>query len=116
LEDELFLSLTDDGVDQLIDRAVDLHGEELVNEHIKSASNGAKDLASIREESILNGISDESREILGRAARTRKAGWFKSVSWMEAVARDIVGADLADADPEFTALIEELFAWASDAG
>ena len=38
LEDELFLSLTDDEVSKLIDRAIELHGEELVNEHIKSAS------------------------------------------------------------------------------
>jgi hypothetical protein len=63
-----------------------------------------------------NGISVKSRAILGEAARTRRAGWFKSVSWMEGVARDIVGPDLDDADPDFVALIEELFEWASDGG
>jgi hypothetical protein len=118
LEDELFLCLTDDAVDQLIDRAVDLHGEDLVNDHIKSVSKGAKDLAAIRKESERGAISRESRAILGEAARTRKAGWVKSVSWMEGVARDIVGPDLADADAdrEFGALIEEIFEWSSDAG
>jgi hypothetical protein len=116
LEDELFLSLSDEAIGQLIDRAVELHGEDLVNDHIKSASRGAKDLAAIRAESKRNVISAKSRAILGEAARTRRAGWFKSVSWMEGVARDIVGPDLDDADPDFVALIDELFEWASDGG
>jgi putative ATP-dependent endonuclease of the OLD family len=79
-------------------------------------SRGAKDLAAIRAESKCNGISARSRAILGEAARTRRAGWFKSVSWMEGVARDIVGPDLDDADPDFVALIDELFEWAGDGG
>jgi ABC-type branched-subunit amino acid transport system ATPase component len=116
LEDELFLSLSDEAVGQMIDRAIELHGEDLVNEHIKSVSRGAKDLAVIRAESKRNGISAKSRAILGEAARTRRAGWFKSVSWMEGVARDIVGPDLDDADPDFVALTDELFEWASDGG
>jgi putative ATP-dependent endonuclease of the OLD family len=116
LEDELFLSLSDEAVGQMIDRAIELHGEDLVNEHIKSVSRGAKDLAVIRAESKRNGISAKSRAILGEAARTRRAGWFKSVSWMESVARDIVGPDLDDADPDFVALTDELFEWASDGG
>jgi putative ATP-dependent endonuclease of OLD family len=40
LEDELFLSLTDDGIDELIDYAVELHGEGIVNDHISSVSQG----------------------------------------------------------------------------
>jgi hypothetical protein len=35
---------------------------------------------------------------------------------MEGVARDIVGPDLDNADPDFVALIDDLFAWASDGG
>ena len=95
---------------------MELHGEELVNEHIKSASGNAKDLDGIRAESRRNGVSDESRAVLGKAARGRKAGWFKSVTWMEEVARNIVGRDLADADAGFTALVDDIFAWASDGG
>jgi hypothetical protein len=45
MEDELFLSLTDDGVDHLLDRAVELHGEELVTK-----SDGANDLDEVRTE------------------------------------------------------------------
>ena len=116
LEDELFLSLTDDAVDKLVGRAVELHGEELVNEHIKSASVNAKDLNVIRTEALIDGILPESRSILGKASRTKKAGWFKSVTWMEDVARDIVGPDLPNADVNFRALIDEIFTWAGNGG
>ena len=116
LEDELFLSLTDDAVGRLIDRAVELHGEDLINDHIKSASQNAKDLNGIRIEPFIDGITLESRAVLGKAARTKKSGWFKSVTWMEEVARDIVGPDLANADAGFRELVVRIFAWAGNAG
>jgi predicted ATPase len=112
LEDELFLSLTDAAVLKLVERAVELHGEELVNEHIKSASQNAKDLHGVRTEGSGNGISPQTRQILGKAARTKKNGWFKSVSWMENIARDVIGPDLAHADAGFRVLIDAIFAWA----
>ena len=116
LEDELFLSLTDDAVGKLLDRAVELHGEKLVNEHIKSTSQNARDLNGIRTEALIDGITHESRAFLGKAARMKKAGWFKSVTWMEDVARQIVGPDLANADAGFRELVGSIFAWAADAG
>lgn len=114
LEDELFLSMTDDSVGKLIDRAVELHGEELINEHIKSASQNAKNLDAIQSELLFNEITLESRQILGKAARTKKAGWFKSITWMENVACDIVGPDLAKADAGFRALLDDIFEWVND--
>jgi len=116
LEDELFLSLTDDTIGKLIDRAVELQGEELVNEHIKSASKNAKSLNAIRTEALIDGIAPDSRQILGKASRTKKAGWFKSVTWMEDASRDLVGPDLANADAGFKALVDDIFAWAGNAG
>lgn len=115
LEDELFLSLTDDGTGKLLNRAIELHGEDLVNEHIKSASKSAKDLPAIQAEAEAGCIPLESRAILGAAARTRRAGWYKSVTWMEDVARDIVGPDLANADVAFRELVDSIFVWSSNA-
>lgn len=114
LEDELFLSLSDAGVAELLGRAVELHGEDLIDDHIKSASQNAKHLALIQFEAMLGEVPLESRTVLGRASRTKKAGWFKSVTWMEAVARDIVAPDLANADDGFRALVGRIFAWAGD--
>lgn len=116
LEDELFLGLTDDGIGKLLDRAVELHGEELVSDHIKSASQNGKDLNGIRTEALFDGFAPESRAILGKAARAKKAGWFKSVTWMEDVAREIIGPDLANADAGFRELVGRIFTWAGNAG
>jgi hypothetical protein len=35
---------------------------------------------------------------------------------MEEAARDIIGPDLENADPVFRELVEEVFAWAGNAG
>ena len=101
---------------KLLARAVELHGEDLVDAHIKSATNGAKALTDIQLEPLHDDLSAESRAVLGKAARTKKAGWFKTVTWMEDVARDIVGPDLESTTPDFQARIAEIFDWAGDAG
>lgn len=116
LEEELFLGMTSDTSVKLLARAVEIHGAELIDEHIKSASNNAKTLEAIQIEGFLDNLPDDSRVILSKAAKTKRAGWFKSVSWMEAAARDIVAPGLADADPAFVALIDEIFTWAENAG
>ena len=116
LEDELFSSLSDNGVKGLLIRAMELHGKERVNEHIKSAAQNVKDLNASGLELVNDGISADIRAILGKAARTRRTGWFKSVTWMEEVARDIVGPDLANADEGFRELVQSMFAWAANAG
>jgi putative ATP-dependent endonuclease of the OLD family len=115
LEDELFSSLTEAAVGKMLDFAIELHGEALIDDHIKSVTNGAKTLKAVRTEPLIGDLSAETRIILGKAARTKKAGWFKSVSWMEEVAREIVGPDLAGegVDEGFCAILIDLFAWAA---
>ena len=114
IEDELFLSLPDGAVADLLDRAIELHGEELVNEHIKSSSDGQTDLDEILNNVLIDGFSEDARTVLGKAARTKKNGWFKSVGWMENVARDMVGPSLPDSEEEFRSLVESIFTWAAD--
>lgn len=114
LEDELFSSLPVGAVIKLIDRAIEIHGEESVNAHVTWASDGAKDLNAIQTEAREEKIGVESRQILAKAARRRKTGWFKSVTWMEKVASEIVGPDLPNADAAFTEIIDAVFAWASN--
>jgi hypothetical protein len=114
LEDELFMSLSDNGVQSLLSEAIELKEDAIVNEHIKSISQNSKDLEGVQFELMIDSISSESREILGRASRT-KNGWFKSVSAMEGVARDIVGPELQNADPAFREIVDEVFGWIADA-
>lgn len=111
LEDELFQSLSEDGVKKLIERAIELNNEALVDDHIKSVSAGKLNLVVCQAK-----LTEEVRTVLGKASRTKKAGWFKSVTWMESVACDIVGPDLEHADADFRALIEDIFKWTSNGG
>jgi putative ATP-dependent endonuclease of OLD family len=113
LEDELFLSVSNDAVGDLIDKAITLKDETFINENIKSASANAKDLKSIRAELRGTGITDASSQILAAGAKSG-AGWFKTVGAMEMVARDIIGPDLGYAAEEFLEKIEAIFEWMQD--
>lgn len=106
LEDELFISLTDNGVRKMINYAIDLHGEKLIEDHIKSVSQGARGLSSCTPP-----YDSGTRSLLGKAAAIKKAGWFKSVSWMEEVAREIVGPELDKCDAGFQKIIGGIFDW-----
>ncbi len=105
LEDELFLSLTDDAVFNLIGRAEELHGTELISEHISSESLGALTLAECKTD-----LTQDKRAILAKAARSKKNSWFKSVAWMEGVSADIV-ADDEEVDEEFWGVIHAVGNW-----
>lgn len=114
LEDELFMSLPDAGVDALLQRGIELMEEELVAAHIQTQSNGQVTLAHIRQQRHLIGgpYSPEIRQLLGLTARNRRNGWFKSVTRYEDVAHDILGPHLPASDAGFQALISRLYWWA----
>lgn len=113
LEDELFSSLTPLACQKLINYAYELHGD-LIHEHLRTVSNNTLTLQAVWDEiQNTNMLSEPSRTLLGQAARIRKAGWFKSISWMEDVARTIVAPDLPLCDPEFSVLVNQVSAWAT---
>lgn len=116
LEDALFQSMPDDAVDALIDRAIELHGEEAIDANITSKSDGKIKLLDVRYERLMEGYSSATRTLLGRAARVdgkkaRKGGWFKSLGYMEDVACDIVLPCKENWDASFKQRIAELLNW-----
>ncbi|MGH6641274.1 MAG: ATP-dependent nuclease [Bradyrhizobium sp.] len=111
LEDELFQSLSVAAVGKMIDFAIELHGEALIDDHIKSANKNAKDLGAVRAELGSGTMIADTRITLGKAARTKKAGWFKSVTWMEALAREIVAPDMPNAEAGFREIVDRVFSW-----
>ncbi|MDP5451036.1 AAA family ATPase [Pseudomonas aeruginosa] len=114
LEDELFGSLTPAACQRLISYANELHGD-LIVEHLRTVSNNTLTFQQIWDEIQNTGLLPaERRAILGQAARIRKAGWFKQISWMEDVARTIVAPDLHLCDQGFRALMDRVFGWAAD--
>ena len=112
LEDELFQSLSDAAVMSLLAHAIEIRGEDFIEANIKSAFDEQISLAAIELESQRDeGLSFETCQALGKAAKSGK-GWFKSVSVMEAVAREIAGPELANAAREFKDVVEQVFTWA----
>jgi putative ATP-dependent endonuclease of OLD family len=112
LEDELFASLSDSGVEGLLAKAVELKETALINEHIKSASDNDKDLEAIQADAAIE-MSAENRDILAAAAKSG-AGWFKSVGAMELVAREVIGPDADNANDAFRRKIRAIFKWTAD--
>ena len=115
LEDELFLHLSDDAVDALLHKADEMVGRDLMAEHIKSKSNGRVTLEEIEVERLLDGYTPANRALLGLAARNNKNGWFKSVTCFQEIARDIVGPQLANAEPGIIEITNLLWRWTSAA-
>jgi putative ATP-dependent endonuclease of the OLD family len=113
LEDELFRSLPDQAVTDLIDRALEDTDDGVVANHIATKSEGRFTLDAIRAAAAA-GYSPAAREVLGIAARTRKGGWFKSITKMSAIARDIVGPHLDRGEAGFREQLMTLFRWAHD--
>ncbi|HSI49181.1 MAG TPA: AAA family ATPase [Ideonella sp.] len=112
LEDELFMSFPPPVVSALIDRALELTEDGLVDQHIKTKSVGKANLAMVLQDGKDVGFSVAARQLLGEASRIRKAGWFKSITKMEGVARDFLGPHFEASDPGFRDVVRNLFGWA----
>jgi hypothetical protein len=112
LEDELFLSVPKEAVLALIERALELTEEGLVDQHIKTKSSGKECLKTVLQDGKDAGFSVTTRKLLGESARIRKAGWFKSIGKMEGVARDILGPNMDATDAGFRDVVRPLFRWA----
>jgi putative ATP-dependent endonuclease of OLD family len=106
LEDELFDSLPENAVAALLNYAVELHGEQLLAEHIKSTSDGKIDLATCKTK-----ITAAVRSALAKACATKSTPWFKNVTAMEHVGREIVGPVYQECDEGFRRIIDDLFTW-----
>lgn len=109
LEQALFTGVSDSGVHLLLERAIEIHGKELIAAHIETTSLGSMSLADCR-----GPMNDRIRATLADAAKSKKNSWFKTVGWMEEAARDIIGPDLPKARPEFRAAIDAVFTWCAD--
>jgi hypothetical protein len=121
LEDALFDGLPDDGVDALIERAIDLHGDDAVDANVKSKSAGLFSLANIRAERARGGYSEQTRKALSEAARrdggkAGKTGWFKTIAYMEDVTFDIVLPCGKRCTTDFKRRVVDLLKWTTSAG
>lgn len=98
---------------QMIDYAIQEHGVDIVTAHIQSASQNAQTLEGLR--SLLHS-PDHSIDAGQRAviitASGGKNGWFKTIRYMEHVARHIIGPNFGALTPELQQQINGVINWA----
>ncbi|SEQ88127.1 Predicted ATP-dependent endonuclease of the OLD family, contains P-loop ATPase and TOPRIM domains [Loktanella sp. DSM 29012] len=96
---------------QMIDYAILEHGLALITAHIQTASQNAENLDGLR--ALLNSpehsINPGQRTVIAAAAGM---GWFKTVRYMEHVARNILAPNFAALTPELQHQINEPLIWA----
>ena len=88
----------------MVNRAIELRGYALIDEHIKSASQGALGLTD--QQALLDG---PGRQVLATASK--RGSWFKSVTLMEEATADILAPNLTRAEQDFQSILVSLFAW-----
>lgn len=111
LEVELFQSLSDQAIDDLLAKALEVREHELVVAHIREKSGGALTLEMIRATRPALPYPPMVRNVLGVASSIRKNGWYKSVTTYEYIAKNIIGPDLVNANPRFRATIDRIRDW-----
>lgn len=112
LEDELFLSLSKEDVKHLLQLAIHFRDRDLIDQHIRSQSMNQLNLHRVEE--LLDNPGDlerDVREVLARAASSKRNSWFKSIRHMEQVGREVVGPGLDTAESDFKSIIETIFSW-----
>jgi putative ATP-dependent endonuclease of the OLD family len=111
LEDALFNGLPDDAIESLIKRAIELHDQGMIDANITSKSDGRVKLAQVQAEKAAGAYSTETRAILAQSSKKKGGGWFKSVSYMEDVAVDIVLPCHGKWETGFKSTIIALWKW-----
>jgi len=109
VEEDLFLSLSDGAALALLEDAVLRRGEKPIDDQVRSVSAAKCTLAACRSK-----LTPDARVALGLASKAKHTGWYKSITDMEAVARDIVAPDLEHCAAPFRLTIAGVFKWISD--
>lgn len=98
----------------LVELAVEMHTEELIDQHLQGRSDGALSVASFRATPDGSTISVEQRNQLVEACSGKKTPWFKNVGAMEELSRKIIAPAFDDCDADFKSVIEDIQAWGLD--
>ncbi len=111
LEDALFQCLPDEAIEALINRAIVLHDESMIDANITSKSGGKVTLSHVRGEKSAGTYSTSTRILLGHSSKKKGGGWFKSVGYMEDVTFDIVLPCYSKWEASFKGTLNSLWKW-----
>ena len=104
LEAQIYKDLDENSMKKLIELAVNIHGDNYINDSISSASKGKYKLVDFS-----SNFDGDKRNLL--TAMTQKHGWFKTVTYMETLATEIIGPQLHQKSI-LNDRLNHLFSWA----
>lgn len=107
IEDELFTCLPVDVRNAICFFAASIHGQNLIEDHIKSALGAKMTLAQWCDEVD---TSDGDGTITAKAAKS--GAWLKQISIMEEAALNHIAPGLPDSINDLKSTIDDIFAWA----
>jgi hypothetical protein len=112
IEVEIFDSIPPDAVGPLLEIAMEEREKQSINDQLKTVSENKVTLATVLAEVEANELSAASRHALGAAAGK---GWFKNISTMERVARNVIAPRNTNLDMEFRKSIKSIRKWCLNA-
>ncbi|SDP35809.1 Predicted ATP-dependent endonuclease of the OLD family, contains P-loop ATPase and TOPRIM domains [Ralstonia sp. 25mfcol4.1] len=110
LEDELFQALDGMAVAKLWDLIKEQSDLDVLDGQLRTASGNVLNVAAV-DAAMLQRPGPDLRRILGKAARSKHNAWFKSVTDMERIAREIVAHGFEQSDLQFKTEINRIFGW-----
>jgi putative ATP-dependent endonuclease of OLD family len=117
LEDELFATLGDAAIDQMLVIAKERFPANLLAQHIQSKSNNRHSLADIEASRAAGApYSDEVRALLALASKNETNSWFKTLSTYQKVAKEAVFPHLDQSKQEFRDVVTQLKGYINAAG
>lgn len=99
---------------EILDAGKKIVGEDVANEHIKSASGNKADFHAIRSSAVNDQTTDQEIDWLISAVTTKKNSWFKSVGRMERLSREIIGPEIKKMSDDFRDVVRQIFKWACE--
>lgn len=116
IEDEIFLSVCDATVVQMVEYARSIHGDDLINQHLASVSQNNFSIAAYVSAFTPNTGTEQqrltARQWIAAASKNKSNPWFKNVSAMEHIGREIIAPNLGNSAAPFRQKIHDIFTWA----
>lgn len=113
IEAAIFRSGGQNLVGQIVEKAVELYDDALIDGHIKSASGNHCDLQSIRTAIAFDTVSQQQIEWLIVASTNNSNAWFKRIDRMGILAREVIGPAIGTMHQDFQTTVSNIFAWAA---
>ena len=118
IEDAIFLSVSDGEIFKIVDYAIKIHGDKLIEDHFQTVSQNKFSIADCEKIFSQGEGTDEewvdAKEWISAASKTKSTPWFKNVSAMEYIGRKIIAPNLSESAPIFYQTITEFFSWAEN--